>query len=269
MKKNLLFIISLLSFGTLIAQEKANNSAIFNLPEQFPIFEPEENSSRLNQSARLSLQKFSTFFYQKTIYPKNEKNFSAEGVAVIKFIVETDGSMSNLKMQRTPSLKIEKEIRRVFPIINAKHKWAPGLQKDIPVRTQISLPLAFQLDLSDIELETIKSVLNDLLQRKEIKSFFKVQPDIYIDFFLNEKVKKLNIKAPRDKKVKFENKSDDKVLSFEEFDIQNEGNSISLSVLLYSPDQFYSPSHGKDMKKLTLLYTREGNNWIVEKKSTK
>ncbi|MCL9805057.1 energy transducer TonB [Flavobacterium amniphilum] len=62
---------------------------------------------------------------------------------IVFFVVEKDGSLSNITVPRNPGLGLDKEAIRVLKSI--KTKWEPGIYKGRPVRTQYSLPIVVQM----------------------------------------------------------------------------------------------------------------------------
>lgn len=58
---------------------------------------------------------------------------------IVFFVVEKDGSLSNITVPRSPGFGLDKEAIRVLKSI--KTKWEPGIYKGEPVRTQYSLPI--------------------------------------------------------------------------------------------------------------------------------
>lgn len=62
----------------------------------------------------------------------------------VSFVVEKDGSMSNIKVMNNPGAFLEKEAIRVLKSIKAK--WTPGILHSKPVRTAYNLPIMVQVD---------------------------------------------------------------------------------------------------------------------------
>jgi TonB family protein len=84
-------------------------------------------------------------FIQKNLkYPTYEKNNNIQGNVYARFVVEKDGSISNIEILRSVagSKNFDKEVRRV---ISAMPKWVPGKQNGKTVRTYMTLPFRFQL----------------------------------------------------------------------------------------------------------------------------
>lgn len=62
----------------------------------------------------------------------------------VSFVVEKDGSMSNIKVINKPGQVLEKEAIRVLNSI--KMKWTPGIYNSKPVRTAYNLPITVQIN---------------------------------------------------------------------------------------------------------------------------
>lgn len=63
---------------------------------------------------------------------------------IVFFVVETDGSISNITVPRSPGYGLDKEAIRVLKSI--KTKWEPGIFQGQAVRTQYSLPITIQVN---------------------------------------------------------------------------------------------------------------------------
>jgi periplasmic protein TonB len=75
--------------------------------------------------------------------PEMEEETSRDIRVIVLFIVEPDGSLSNITVPKNPGFGLDKEAIRVLKSINTK--WEPGFYKGEPVRTQYSLPIVVRL----------------------------------------------------------------------------------------------------------------------------
>ncbi len=75
-------------------------------------------------------------------YPKLAREYEIEGVAVIQFIIDEDGSVTNIKPLRGICRDIEKECIRVVKLLP---KWKPGMQDGKAVKVSFNLPVRFKL----------------------------------------------------------------------------------------------------------------------------
>jgi len=71
-----------------------------------------------------------------------------EGMSSIKvyvsFVIEKDGTMTDIKVQRDPGYGLGKEAIRVLKSL--KTKWSPGMIGSKPVRTSYNLPISVQIE---------------------------------------------------------------------------------------------------------------------------
>lgn len=61
---------------------------------------------------------------------------------IVMFVVEKDGTLSNITVPKNPGFGLDKEAIRVLKTIQTK--WEPGIYKGFPVRTQYALPIVIQ-----------------------------------------------------------------------------------------------------------------------------
>lgn len=82
-------------------------------------------------------------FIQSNIkYPKLERDLGIQGKVVISYIINVDGSISNLKIVRGVTPNLNKEAMRVIRLMP---KWTPGKQRNRPVRVITNQPFDFIL----------------------------------------------------------------------------------------------------------------------------
>lgn len=76
-------------------------------------------------------------------YPKSATRMGIEGRVFIQFIVEKDGSLSDVMAVKGISEECDLEAIRV---IKSYPKWNPGKQRGKPVRVRMILPIYFKLN---------------------------------------------------------------------------------------------------------------------------
>lgn len=79
-------------------------------------------------------------------YPEDAVKKGIQGTVYVQFIVEKDGSVSNVKVLRGASPELNKEAIRVTSLAQG---WTPGKQKGKPVRVSFTFPIKFKLDNGD------------------------------------------------------------------------------------------------------------------------
>jgi len=82
------------------------------------------------------------YLSQKIIYPEIARKNNIEGKVFVLFVVEKDGRLTNIKLLHDIGGGCGEEALRVIKSMPA---WEPGLQRNQPVRVQMSLPITFQL----------------------------------------------------------------------------------------------------------------------------
>lgn len=85
------------------------------------------------------IQAFYEYIKKNLKIPEVEKDVKEN--VIVSFIVEKDGSLSNIKILRDP-VGMEKE---VIEMLEACPKWKPGTQDGKPVRVEYTLPLAVSI----------------------------------------------------------------------------------------------------------------------------
>lgn len=126
MKKILLAVIFAMTSLVVSAQTdttKKNDTTFYSV-EQIPEFPG-------------GLEKFASFISKNLKYPKGE---TVEGQVIILFVVEKDGSLTDIKVKKSLSEATDAEAIR---LIKTSPKWQPGMQGGHPVRVQFSVPIAF------------------------------------------------------------------------------------------------------------------------------
>lgn len=83
-----------------------------------------------------------TWLGQNINYPPAAAEEGASGKVIVQFIVEKDGSISNVKVVRGKHPALDAEAVRV---VKKMPKWTPGRNNGMPVRVTYNLPVSFQL----------------------------------------------------------------------------------------------------------------------------
>jgi TonB family protein len=134
-------------------------------------------------------QNFLKFLAANIKYPADDRKNNVQGRVVIQFVIEKDGSLTNVKAIRGPSEAMSEEAVRV---LSTSPKWNPGIQDGRPVRAQYTVPVNFTLggngNVSDAvvnSLVTVRGALGDpknqpmiLIDGVEVSDISKVDPNI-------------------------------------------------------------------------------------------
>lgn len=86
------------------------------------------------------LSKFYQFLSDNLKYPAAARAKNIKGNVFASFVIEKDGSLSNIKILRGLGYGTNEEAERV---LKASPKWKPGSLNGKPVRAQYNIPIKF------------------------------------------------------------------------------------------------------------------------------
>lgn len=128
LKVALMMLVLLFSFMTSTAQTKKNDM-VFDVVEVMPQFPG-------GQIAMLQ------YLMKNIKYPEQAMKEGIQGRVTVRFIVEKDGSISDVKPVLSVHPLLNKEAVRV---VESMPKWTPGKHNGKPVRVRFNLPVMFKL----------------------------------------------------------------------------------------------------------------------------
>ena len=82
------------------------------------------------------------YILENVNYPYNSIELDEQGRVFISCVVECDGTITNVAIEKSVSKYIDMEAKR---LVRAMPKWIPGYTTKGPVRTRIRLPINFSL----------------------------------------------------------------------------------------------------------------------------
>ncbi len=125
---------------------------VFKVVEEMPRFPGCENLETIEAKKRCADQKMLEFIYQNIKYPAKARENNTEGMVVITFIVETDGTLSDIKAVRDIGNGCGDEAVRVAQLMNDRNiRWTPGKQSGQAVPVQFNLPVRYKLEATFAE----------------------------------------------------------------------------------------------------------------------
>lgn len=89
-----------------------------------------------------SLDTFQPWVQQRVKYPNDAKRQNIQGRVMVEFVIEKDGSLSNIEVLGNPNPLLANEAIRV---IKTSPAWGPGKQRGRAVRVRFRIPVVFQL----------------------------------------------------------------------------------------------------------------------------
>lgn len=129
LKVALMMLVLLFSFMTSTAQTKKNNM-VFDVVEVMPQF----------PGGQIAMLKY---IMENMKYPEQAMKEGIQGRVAVRFIVEKDGSISDVKPILSVHPLLNKEAVRV---VESMPKWTPGKQNGKPVRVRFNVPVMFKLN---------------------------------------------------------------------------------------------------------------------------
>jgi TonB family protein len=119
------------------------------------------------------LAAFGKFLGTNLRYPATARDAGIQGRVYCQFVVEKDGSLSDIKIVRGIGYGCDEEAKRVLEL---SPKWNPGIQNGEKVRVSYTVPIFFQMnaglsnfvkkDLTPEQIEKNKEKISAILDRK-------------------------------------------------------------------------------------------------------
>jgi TonB family protein len=92
------------------------------------------------------------FLGEQVKYPKDAEEQGIEGRTICQFVIEKDGSISDVVAVRTSgNTSLDKEAIRV---LQSMPNWKPGLQRGKPIRVKYTIPIFFRLPEKEANKDT-------------------------------------------------------------------------------------------------------------------
>ena len=123
--------VEIMDYHAAVEEEEVEEEAIpFALVEEKPKFQGGDANT------------FSAWVNKNLNYPEIAKENGVQGRVTLQFTVNTDGSVSDVKVLRGVDSSLDKEAVR---IVSQSPKWTPGKQRERPVKVTYVFPVIFQL----------------------------------------------------------------------------------------------------------------------------
>ena len=88
------------------------------------------------------LNTFRNWVQSNVRFPQIALENGIQGTVVLSFVIEKDGSLTNIQVLRTPDRSLSEEATRV---LQKSPKWTPGKQRNQVVRVKYNLPVVFRV----------------------------------------------------------------------------------------------------------------------------
>ncbi len=124
------------------SRDSSKDNPIFKIVEEMPRFPGCTNTGDEDAYKSCSQRKMLENIYGNIKYPADARENGLEGTAIIRYVVDKDGSIIDAVALRGLCRSIENECLR---IVNEMPTWEPGTQDGKPVKVQFNLPIKFKL----------------------------------------------------------------------------------------------------------------------------
>ena len=130
-----------------IFQDTLPSQEVFKIVEEMPVFPGCEGAGKnKKESAFCTQSKLIEFLNKNLKYPKNAKDKEVEGTVILQFVVENNGSVSEVKIIKDIGEGCGQAAKSAVESMNSANiKWTPGYQRGKAVRVQYTLPVSFKL----------------------------------------------------------------------------------------------------------------------------
>ncbi len=116
-----------LSAGNLV--QASTGDSIFHVVDKKPVFKGKPSDVH-------------KFIKNQMIYPEDAWVKGIEGVVQVSFVVTSNGTVLNTKIEKSVSPELDLEALRLVDLLN---NWKPGMKNGVPVHTYVSIPIEFTL----------------------------------------------------------------------------------------------------------------------------
>ena len=131
----------------LLIGKQANDGELFKVVEEMPYFNACNTTvESYSERKKCGDEEMLKFINKHIKYPALAKKNGVQGIVILRFIIEKDGSMSNIKLLRKLENGLDEEALRVANLMKQNKKWMPGKHRGKAVRVQFNLPIRFKLD---------------------------------------------------------------------------------------------------------------------------
>ncbi|HLN53353.1 MAG TPA: M56 family metallopeptidase [Lentimicrobium sp.] len=143
------------------APQKGEKGEVFTVVEVPPQF-PGGDEARAN------------FMASKIVYPDEARKKGIQGTVYLTFIVQADGSVTNMKIIRGVHELLDKA---ALEAASGMPKWEPGKMHGEPVAVQFNMPVKFSLEKDAKKSETNPDIQKDMQKdiqkdtRQDLKSY--------------------------------------------------------------------------------------------------
>ncbi len=122
--------------------EAPESDSVYLIVQVPPMFPGCEQISDREARKKCSDETLLNFIQSRLTYPAMAREVAIQGMVIVRFVIEKDGSVTGIELLRDPGGGLGAEAVRV---VKSMPKWHPGIQGGRTVRVQFTLPVRFRL----------------------------------------------------------------------------------------------------------------------------
>jgi protein TonB len=130
--------------------EAVRNDIAVNVPPPAPVEKPKEEVKQVVENKVFDIAEqmpsfkgnVNQWLASNLSYPAVAAENGVQGRVIVQFVVEKDGSVSNVQVVRSVDPALDREAVRV---VKSMPKWNPGMNNGQPARVKYTLPVTFKL----------------------------------------------------------------------------------------------------------------------------
>jgi len=123
-----------------------NDEEIFIIAEEMPIFPGCEDKKTIKEKDECSTKELKHYIYSRLSYPTLAQQNGTDGIAILKFVVKNDGSISRVQVIHDIGDGCGDAAKKVIESMNKNHiKWIPGKQGGREVSVWVTIPVIFKI----------------------------------------------------------------------------------------------------------------------------
>jgi TonB family protein len=124
----------------------SSSETVYNVVDQMPVFPGCDESLKGEDLLECSNQKLMQFIFSNIKYPKAAQEKEIEGLVLVKFVVNTDGSIGHREFVRTLGHGMEETVDDMLAKMQKEIRWKPGIHNGKAVNVAFTLPVKFKLE---------------------------------------------------------------------------------------------------------------------------
>lgn len=118
--------------------KKSKKTARTSVSKKVPIYEVVEETAEFPGGEKAAVY----WILSRIDFSKYAQQFDMQGRVIVKFVVEINGSISNVKVVRSLDKDLDEEVVR---LVKKMPKWKPGRMNGVAVRSYYTLPVLFRI----------------------------------------------------------------------------------------------------------------------------